>query len=219
MAVPLVFLGVLLLIQDGHTTAPRSLVLDPVNKRVMLPMSKGDQSGTVKVNGTLIAVQDSHLPAVLLSLYQNISREILTVPDVMLRNAFKDSLEVTLLKSIENLVVPGLDDKRKAKIRQLKFGGSSDSFYTVERVVLVSIIVVVVVVSTVVFVYWFVTTVLQVVLRRGRSDIGLTELDDLDVYSTDVDDDASSLTRQIRNKRGMKSRINDFSSKGYEALR
>ncbi|KAM7285745.1 hypothetical protein ISCGN_032630 [Ixodes scapularis] len=205
MKTPAVLLAVLAFhVEPAIYGSPRDRptpLLDLQNKMVVLPMSKGDQAGTLKINGTQIAVQDSRLPSVLLSLYQNISKEIYAVPNPKLRSAFRDSLEVTLLKSIEDLVVPGLDDKRKAKIRNLKFGANSDGFNKIERGVLVTIIVVVVVVALVVFVYWFVTTVLQAVLTDRRSEIGLTELEDLDVYSTDVDDEVASLTRHRNDKR------------------
>ncbi|KAK8783813.1 hypothetical protein V5799_009821 [Amblyomma americanum] len=104
-----------------------------------------------------------------------------------------------MLKNIEKFVVPGMDDKKRAKIRRLKFGSVSDEFYNAERYVLVGIIVVVVTLSLVVLVYWFVAYVISGAMRRSPSDIGITELEDLDVYSTD--DDGSSAGRYNRARR------------------
>ncbi|XP_077512468.1 uncharacterized protein LOC144123525 [Amblyomma americanum] len=206
MAAAAALYAVLLAAQLGHAAAsaepgqPTPLLLVE-GRRVLLPISRAsdDQGGMLNINGTVVGVHDSRLPAMLLSLYENVSRLILAEKDPELRVAFRDSLKDTMLKNIEKFVVPGMDDKKRAKIRRLKFGSVSDEFYNAERYVLVGIIVVVVTLSLVVLVYWFVAYVISGAMRRSPSDIGITELEDLDVYSTD--DDGSSAGRYNRARR------------------
>ncbi|XP_065294672.1 uncharacterized protein [Dermacentor albipictus] len=131
-----------------------------------------------------------------LNLYDNVSRLIHEEQDAKVRAALRDSLQAAMRENIENLVAPGKDVQRRAKVRQLGFGSVWDGLYVAQRYVLVGIIAVVVTVSLVVLVYWFVAHVIRGAMRRSPSSIGLTELEDLDVYSTD--DDGSSAGRYNR---------------------
>lgn len=196
---------------DGRNT--RSSLLDTERKQVRIPISKSFVNTIVFINGTGVSVQDSRLPSILMSLYQNISREIAAEPDPKLRSAFQESLDIRLLDHIEKLIVPGLDSQQRAKIKNLRF--KPEGYYVAERAVLVAIILVVVGISVVVFIYWFVNTVLDAAVRRGNSQIGLTELDDLDVYSTEMDDE-SICSRRQKSRSG--SRRSAVYSKKYRAV-
>lgn len=183
---------------SGQAPSPLSRLLDASGRRVLLPMGPtADHPGLLNINGSLVNVHDSRLPALLLSLYRNMSRLVLReAQDPKLRATLRRTLQASMLESIESYVVPRMDKDKQAQIRQLKFGSVTDGFYTAERFVLVSIIVVVLTVSLVVFSYWFVAYIIKGAMRRSPSDIALTELEDLDLYSTE--DDGSSAARYNR---------------------
>ncbi|XP_077553606.1 uncharacterized protein LOC144168510 [Haemaphysalis longicornis] len=181
----------------GIDQAPSAGLVDVSGRRVSLPMGPAaDQPGLLSINGSLVDVHDSRLPALLLSLYRNMSRLVLRDQDSKSRAALRRTLQASMLESIETYVVPRMDKDKQAQIRQLKFGSATDGFYTAERFVLVSIIVVVLTVSLVVFSYWFVAYIIKGAMRRSPSDIALTELEDLDLYSTE--DEGSSAARYNR---------------------
>ncbi|KAH6939582.1 hypothetical protein HPB50_019638 [Hyalomma asiaticum] len=188
----------------GPTGTEKSSQLELEKYQLVLPISRAatgvhNQSDNLLIiNGSLVAVNESRLPLMLLSLYDNMSRLILKEEDAKLRAALRDSLREAMFENIENLVMPGMDVERRARLRQLMYSSVTDSFYVAQRFVLVGIIAVVVTVSLIVFVYWFVAYVIRGAMRRSPSDIGLTELEDLDIYSTD--DDGSSAGRYKRAK-------------------
>ncbi|KAL3223809.1 hypothetical protein MRX96_027117 [Rhipicephalus microplus] len=185
-----------------------TLLLQLKKHQLVLPISRvtataaHEHSGDLlNINGSLVAVDDSRLPAMLLSLYDNVSRLISEEHDAKLRASLHDSLQEAMFENVENLVLPGMGAKRRAKMRKVVYSSVADRFYVAQRYVLVGIIVVVVTVSLIVFVYWFVAYVIRGAMRRSPSDIGLTELEDLEIYTTD--DDGSSAGRYKRAKMKM----------------
>ncbi|XP_037509600.1 uncharacterized protein LOC119386351 [Rhipicephalus sanguineus] len=190
------------------TRTEHTSLLELKKHQFVLPISRAaataahNQSGDLlNINGSLVGVNDSRLPAMLLSLYDNMSRLILEEQDAKQRAALHDSLQEAMFENMENLVLPGMSVKKRAKLRKLVYSSVTDRFYVAQRFVLVGIIVVVVAVSLIVFVYWFVAYVIRGAMRRSPSDIGITELEDLDIYSTD--DDGSSAGRYKRAKMKM----------------
>ncbi|KAL1422442.1 hypothetical protein MTO96_022308 [Rhipicephalus appendiculatus] len=188
--------------------AEETSLLQLKKHQLVLPISRAtataahNQSGhLLNINGSLVAVNDSRLPAILLSMYENMSRLISEEKDAKLRAALHDSLQEAMFENMENLVLPGMSVKRRAKVRKVVYSSVTDRFYVAQRFVLVGIIVVVVTVSLIAFVYWFVAYVIRGAMRRSPSDIGITELEDLEIYTTD--DDGSSAGRYKRAKMKM----------------